>query len=158
MSDPKCCFCIPLHIMVWIYAVVQTAGLLSLVIQLEMFPAIFEAQMPMILVCFAMMIYVFLMLCIKTMDTHTSRLIFFNMYLAFPVLLYNMWYAFAIFNDWWISVPVAICRDTKNNPPRPNSPEFADCVNQIKDHTTIDLIVNLSFGAYLAYYFKKWAD
>ena len=112
----------------------------------------------MIIVCFVMMIYIFLMIGIKSFDTHTSRLIFFNLYLAFPVLLYNIWYAFAIFNDWWISVPYVICRDTKNNPPRPNSPEFDDCVQVIKDHTSTDLVINISFGLYLAYYFKKWAD
>ena len=69
-----------------------------------------------------------------------------------------MWYAFVIFNDWWISVPTVICRDTKNNPPPPNSPEFDDCVQVIKDHTTTDLIINISFGLYLSYYFKLWAD
>ena len=28
----------------------------------------------------------------------------------------------------------------------------------IKNHTTADLIINISFGFYLAYYFKLWAD
>ena len=28
----------------------------------------------------------------------------------------------------------------------------------IKNHTTTDLIINISFGFYLAYYFKLWAD
>ena len=123
-----------------------------------MFPAIFWAQIPMVICCFVMMIYAFLMIGVKSLDTHANRLLFFNMYLAFPVLLYNMWYAFAIFNDWWISVPTVICRDTKNNPPRPNTPEFDDCVQVIKDHTTADLIINISFGLYLSYYFKLWAD
>ena len=112
----------------------------------------------MVICCFVMMIYAFLMIGVKSLDTHANRLLFFNLYLAFPVLLYNMWYAFAIFNDWWISVPYVICRDTKNNPPRPNSPEFDDCVQVIKDHTTADLIINISFGLYLSYYFKLWAD
>ena len=112
----------------------------------------------MIICCFVMMIYAFLMIGVKSFDTHGNRLLFFNAYLAFPVLLYNMWYAFAIFNDWWISVPTVICRDTKNNPPRPNSPEFDACVQLIKDHTTTDLIINISFGLYLSYYFKLWAD
>ena len=112
----------------------------------------------MIAVCFCMMVYIFMMIFVKSLDTHTSRLIFFNLYLAFPVLLYNMWYAFAIFNDWWINVPFVICRDTMNNPPKLNSPEFDECTELIKTHTATDLIVNISFGLYLAYYFKKWAD
>ena len=93
-----------------------------------MFPAIFNAQIPMILVCFCMMVYVFLLLCIKSLDTHTNRLVFFNVYLCFPVILYNAWYAMAIFNDFWISVPFVICRDTKNNPPALNTPAFDECV------------------------------
>ena len=132
MSDPKCCFCIPLHLTVWIYAVFQALGLLSLVIRLEMYPEIFAAQMPRIVISSAMMVYVLLMLGVKAMDTHAGRLIFFNIYLALPVLLYNMWFAFIILNDWWISIPSVMCKDTKVNSETSHSPGFEDCVEEIK--------------------------
>ena len=157
-SDVKCCFFIPLHTALWIYAVVQFLGALSLVVQIVLFPALIETWLPMLIACTIMFVFVISLLCVKSLDTHKNRLTLFNMYVVIPVILYNCWYFMAIFNDFWVSAPYVMCRDTTNNPPPMNTPAFDDCMRQIRSHTSIDLCINLSLGLYLSYIIKAWAD
>lgn len=91
------------------------------------------------------------------MNIHKNRLRFFNAY-CFLQIVYNLWYAFVIFNDFWISAPFIMCRDTKNNPPPMNTPAFDDCMGVIENHTAIDLCVNTVLGVYMGYIIKQWAN
>ena len=112
----------------------------------------------MVAITTIMMITVFMLLCVKSLDTHKNRLRFLNMYLFGVVTFYNCWYAFVIFNEFWISAPYIMCKETKNNPPPLNTPAFDECMQTIKNHTTADLFINLSLGLYLTYIIKCWAD
>jgi len=122
-----------------------------------MFPALWNAWIPMLVICTFMFTYLYSIIFVESLNNHTNRLRFFNAY-CFLQVVYNFWYAFVIFNDFWIAAPFIMCRDTKNNPPPMNTPAFDDCMGVIESHTTVDLCVNTVLGIYLGYIIKQWAN
>ena len=156
--DTKCCGSLSLDSGIKIYAFLQVFGLICLIAQLVLFPNLFNAWMPLLLIYLALTIGILSLLFIPGVDNHAKRLLFFNFYVLFGLILFYSWFVFVLYNDWWDNGAFIMCRDTYSNPQPQGSAGFDECYKETQKIYTIEYSINFFICLYVSYILKAWAD